>query len=81
MGKIKIESFRMDHLEDYYNAFTEDITRYQWPDPFESVEAAKELLQSFLDEADQGETILLSAVAEDGEFVGSSEVHALSYSQ
>ncbi len=78
MGKIKIEPFRMDYLEDYYNAFTEEITKYQWPDPFENVEDAKKLLQSFLDEVDQGETILLSAASEEGKFVGSSEIHGLS---
>ncbi len=49
----------MDYLEDYFNAFTEEITKYQWPDPFESIEEAKDLLQSFLDEAEHGETILL----------------------
>lgn len=78
MGKIKIEPFRMDYLEDYYNAFTEEITRYQWPDSFESIADAKELLQSLLDEAEHGETILLSALTEDGAFIGSSEVHGLS---
>ena len=68
----------MDYLEDYYNAFTEEITKYQWPDPFESLADAKELLQSFLDEAEHGETILLSVISEDGKFVGSSEIHGLS---
>ncbi len=78
MRKIKIEPFRIEYLEDYYNAFNEEITKYQWPDPFERLDDAKELLQSFLDEADHGETILLSAVSEDGKFVGSSEIHGLS---
>lgn len=78
MGKIKIEPFRMDYLEDYFNAFTEEITKYQWPDPFESIEEAKDLLQSFLDEAEHGETILLSVISEEGKFVGSSEIHGLS---
>ena len=78
MGKIKIEPFRMDYLEDYFNAFTEEITKYQWPDPFESIEEAKDLLQSFLDEAEHGETILLSVISKEGKFVGSSEIHGLS---
>ena len=78
MGKITIEPFQMDYSEDYYNAFTEEITKYQWPDPFENLTEAKELLESFLDEAEHGETILLSALSEKGEFIGSSEVHGLS---
>ncbi len=72
MGKIKIEPFRMEYLEDYYNAFTEEITKYQWPDPFERLEDAKELLQSFLDEADVrniGSMKLLRKFADDYEFI------------
>ena len=78
MRKIKIEPFRMDYLEEYYDAFDEEITKYQWPDPFESLSDAKELLQSFLNEVEAGETILLSVISEEGKFVGSSEIHGLS---
>ncbi len=34
----------MRYLEDYYKKFNEEITRYQWPDPFESMEGARNLL-------------------------------------
>ncbi|WP_081646768.1 GNAT family N-acetyltransferase [Butyrivibrio sp. AD3002] len=54
------------------------MTKYQWPDPFESVDDARELLQGFLDGVKNGETILLSVLSENGEFIGSSEVHGLS---
>ncbi|SDB64218.1 GNAT family N-acetyltransferase [Butyrivibrio sp. INlla16] len=73
-----IEQFSMDYLQDYFEGFDEEITKYQWPDPFESVDDARELLQGFLDGVKNGETILLSVLSEDGEFIGSSEVHGLS---
>ena len=80
MGKenITIEKFDMKHLEDYYRGFDADITKYQWPDPFENTDAAKALLQEFLDEMTEGETLLYSVISEDGRFVGSVEMHGLS---
>ncbi len=75
---IKIVPFRMEYLQDYYREFGEEITRYQWPDPFETIEDARELLQGFLEEAEQGEMLLLAVLSGDGEFLGSAEVHGLS---
>ena len=37
--KITIIPFDMKYLEDYYNNFNDEITRYQWPDPFESIDS------------------------------------------
>ncbi|WP_155832001.1 hypothetical protein [Butyrivibrio sp. WCD2001] len=47
-----IEQFSMDYIQDYFEGFDEEITKYQWPDPFESVDDARELLQEFFYEAD-----------------------------
>lgn len=77
MGNIKIEPFDMKYLSDYYTEFNEEITRYQWPDPFESIDAAKELLQEFVDEMGREEMLFLSVLSETGEFLGSVEVHGL----
>ena len=77
MNKIQIVPFTMDYLNDYYEAFNEEITKYQWPDPFETEDDAKDLLQSFVDEMETGDTLLYSLLSEDGTFLGSSEVHAL----
>lgn len=76
-NKIKIEPFTMEYLQDYYREFTEEIAKYQWPDPFETLEDAEHLLKEFLEEMERGETLLLVALSEEGEFFGSSEVHGL----
>ena len=75
--QTQVVPFTMDYLKDYYEAFDEEITKYQWPDPFETEDDAKELLQSFLDEVESGDTLLYSILSEDGRFLGSSEIHAL----
>lgn len=76
--KIHIAPFEMKYLDDYYRGFNEEITKYQWPDPFGSIDEAREMLQEFLDEMEQGETLLYSILSEDDRFLGSVEIHGLS---
>jgi RimJ/RimL family protein N-acetyltransferase len=68
----------MKYLEDYYKNFNEEITKYQWPDPFETIEDARALLQDFLDEMEKEETLVFAVVDTDERFVGSVEMHGLS---
>ena len=66
-----MKRFDMKYLEDYFNGFNENIAKYQWPDPFDSVESARITLQDFLDEMDREETLFFSILTNDGEFLGS----------
>lgn len=75
---MRIEPFDMKYLDDYFSEFTEEITRYQWPDPFKSIDGAKEVLQDFLDEMTRDEMLLFSVVDTDERFIGSVEIHGLS---
>ncbi len=77
-GRIKMIPFDMKYLEDYYRHFDEEITKYQWPDPFESVEDARNLLQGFLDEMGKEETLIFAIIDDEERFVGSVEMHGLS---
>ena len=77
MANIKTEPFDMKYLSDYYTGFDAEITKYQWPDPFESIDDAKELLQEFIDEMGRDETLFLSVLSDTDEFLGSVEVHGL----
>ncbi len=80
MGKsiVTIEPFRMDYLKDYFEEFNTEIAKYQWPDPFETVDDARELLQEFVDEMNREEMLFYSIKSDDGRFIGSVEVHGLS---
>ena len=75
--RLRIVPFEMKYVEDYYSEFNGEITKYQYPDPFESVAAAKEGLQEFIDLMNQNEMLFLSILTPDGDFVGSVEVHGL----
>ena len=77
-NRIRIVPFEMKYLNDYYNGFDDEITKYQWPDPFNSIDDARELLQRFLDEMKKDETLLFAIINEDDRFVGSVEMHGLS---
>ena len=78
MDGISIVPFDMQYLDDYYNGFNAEITKYQWPDPFDHVDDAKALLREFLDEMQRGETLLYSIISNEGAFLGSVEMHGLS---
>ena len=76
-GNVQIVPFEMKYLEDYYRGFNAEITKYQWPDPFESMDAAREMLEGFLEEMERGETLLYSILSPDKTFLGSVEIHGL----
>ncbi|MBE6908952.1 MAG: GNAT family N-acetyltransferase [Ruminococcaceae bacterium] len=78
MNEIRIVPFDMKYLGEYYHGFNAEITKYQWPDPFDRMDDAKAMLQEFLDEMQRGETLLYSVVSDKGAFLGSVEMHGLS---
>lgn len=75
-SRLKICPFEMKYLQEYCSEFNEQITRYQYPDPFASVSAAREVLQGFVNQMEQGEMLFLSVFANE-EFSGGVEVHGL----
>ena len=75
--RVSVVPFEMKHLHAYFNGFDAETTKFQWPDPFESIEDARFVLQSFLDEMDRGETLLFSILSKNDEFLGSVEFHGL----
>lgn len=77
MTDIRIVPFDMKYLEDYYENFNQEITKYQWPDPFENLEDARNLLQEFLDEMEKEEMLIYSIIDAEDRFVGSVELHGI----
>ncbi len=75
--RINIVPFEMKYLLDYYHEFNWEITKFQWPDPFENSDSAKDMLQEFLDEMEKEETLLFSVLSKNDEFLGCVEVHGL----
>ncbi len=79
--RLIIMPFDLKSLKDYYEGFDADITKYQYPDPFETEADARELLQNFIDLMEQDEMLFLSIITKDNLFVGSIEVHGLKEEQ
>lgn len=76
-NRLRIVPFEMDYLEPYFTGFDSDITRYQYPEPFDSIDDAKEFLQGFIDEMNNKEMLFLAILDTENKFVGSVEVHGL----
>jgi len=79
--RLIITPFDLMSLNDYYEGFDADITKYQYPDPFTTEEDARELLQSFTNLMNQGEMLFLTISEKDNQFIGSIEVHGLKEKQ
>ena len=79
--RLIIMPFDLKSLKDYYEGFDADITKYQYPDPFETEADARELLQSFIDLMEQDEMLFLSIFTKGNLFVGSIEIHGLKEDQ
>ena len=77
--RLLIAPFDMKYLKDYFDGFDEDITKYQWPDPFPDMDTARETLQGFLEEMARGESLIFSILSQNGRFLGSVEVHGLNW--
>ena len=75
--RLNIVPFEMKYLLDYYHEFNGEITKFQWPDPFENSDSAKDMLQEFLNEMEREETLLFSILSKNDAFLGSVEVHGL----
>ena len=75
--RISIVPFEMKYLNNYFSGFNAEITKFQWPDPFESIEDARSMLQEFLNEMDREETLIFSILSKNDEFLGSVEIHGL----
>lgn len=75
--RLAIVPFELKYLNDYYQGFDEEITQYQYPDPFDSAESAETLLREFIDEMNRGEMLFLAILGQKGAFAGGFEVHGL----
>lgn len=75
--RLEILPFNKKYLKDYYEGFTQEVTKYQYPDPFVSIEAAEAFLDEFLECMEKGEMLELMILTKEKEFIGSFEVFGL----
>lgn len=75
--RTNIIPFDMKYLEEYFKGFDAEITNYQWPDPFDNRDSARDVLQGFIDEMKNGVSLFCSILNDDRDFIGGVEVHGL----
>lgn len=72
--RLIIQPFNNSFLEEYYKEFTDEITKYQYPDSFPDIETATQSISGFVKEMELGNMLELVILKPDGEFLGSMEV-------
>lgn len=75
--RLVIQPFHDSFLSEYYKEFTNDITKYQYPDAFPNLEAARSLVSEFVSEMEQGNMLELVILTRSGEFLGSMEAFGI----
>ena len=75
--RLSIQPLVQGHIEAYHREFTEEVTRYQYPDPFRDLEAAQQVLSGFMEAMGRGDMLELAILGPEGEFLGSVEVFGL----
>ncbi|HEL0021308.1 TPA: GNAT family N-acetyltransferase [Streptococcus equi subsp. zooepidemicus] len=75
--RLIIQELNETYFEAYHKAFTEEITAFQWPDPFKDIASANETLASFIAEMKKGNMLELVILNKANDFVGSLEVFSL----
>lgn len=75
--RLIIKPYQPIYLEDYYREFTEEITKYQYPDSFPDLETAEQVLSGFAREMEAGNMLELAILSQEGEFLGGAEVFGM----
>lgn len=75
--RLNIVPFTGEYLKCYYEEFTESIVKFQYPDAFKSIEDAKKLVLTFVEDMKQGKMLELVILSKENEFLGSLEVFGL----
>ncbi len=75
--RLILQPYDGSYLEEYYKGFTDEITKYQYPDSFSDIEAAHDVVSGFAADMEKGEMLELVILTREGEFLGSLEVFGL----
>lgn len=67
-----------EYAAAYFEEFSEEIARYQFPAPFENLEAARAFLLEAQAQRELGEELVCTIFRAHGEFLGSAEMRNIS---
>ncbi len=75
--RLLLRPFCDADLEPYCAEFTQEVTKYQYPDPFPDRDTAKAVMSGFVADMKQGKMLELVILSPDGTFLGSLEAFDL----
>lgn len=75
--RLTIQPFSNSFLEEYYKEFTDEITKYQYPDSFSNIDMANQIVSEFVKDMEQGNMLELVILTQEGEFIGSMEAFGI----
>ena len=75
--RLIIQPYSNSFLEEYYKEFTDEITKYQYPDSFSNINTANEIVSGFVKDMEQGNMLELVILTQEGEFIGSMEAFGI----
>ena len=55
--RLNIVPLEMKYAESYFKGFDSEIAKYQWPDPYETLEDAEAMLKDFIAEMNAEESL------------------------
>ena len=75
--RLTIRPYSHAFLEEYNAEFTDEITKYQFPDSFPDIDTANAVMSDFVRQMEHGQMLELVILSHSGEFLGSMEVFGL----
>ena len=75
--RLLLRPFCDADLEPYCAEFTQEVTKYQYPDPFPDRDTAKAVMSGFVEDMKQGKMLELVILSRGGTFLGSMEAFGL----
>lgn len=66
-----------EYIREYFEEFNSEITRYQYPNPFTDISAAKDFFTEFIQYRKEGKSLICIIVDMEGTFIGSIEAHCI----
>ncbi|MBE6023108.1 MAG: GNAT family N-acetyltransferase [Cellulosilyticum sp.] len=76
-NRLRIVPVTETEAENYFREFTDEIARYQYPEPFSDLEATKKFIGDFTWAKKEGLHLVCSLFNEENQFIGSIEVYKL----
>ncbi|MFR1709600.1 MAG: GNAT family N-acetyltransferase [Clostridium sp.] len=83
-AEFKIETSRLllvpiseKYAYDYFIEFDAEITKYQYPEPFITLESTKEFIEDFTGLRECGTNLVCCILDKENNFIGSIEIHML----